>query len=97
MKAEFEAFTHLWSIHDHIINRYPLVEKYAGNYNQVVKITLYNYPFTLTDKQKRDLKRSVSIRNNICHFKSISQAEHRLLKQLAQSFKASPLCIHASS
>lgn len=97
MQKEFEAFTILWSIHDHIINRFPSSANHTGDYNQVVKYALYNYPIAFTDKQKRDLKVSVSIRNNICHFKSISQAEHRLLKQLAQSFKASPLCIHASS
>ena len=97
MKKEFEAFTILWSIHDHIVNRFPSSATHTGDYNQVVKYALYNYPFAFTDKQKRDLKVSVSIRNDVCHFSHISYKDLQTLKRLSSSLMPAKISAHKRS
>ncbi|WDF02976.1 hypothetical protein [Shouchella hunanensis] len=97
MKREFEAFAYLWSIHDAIIERYPNASSHYGNYNQVVNYALYNYGFAYTEQQKRDLHQSVSIRNDICHFRHISYNDLELLNRLSSSLIPAKISSHNRS
>ncbi len=97
MKRNAEALCFLWTIHDHFIARYPTVKEFEGNYNQVVNFVLRNYPFTLTERQKRDLKRSVSLRNDVCHFRHISYDDLVTLKRLSSSLIPAKISSHNRS
>ena len=97
MRREFTAFAYLWSIHDAIIDRYPNANSHYGNYNQVVNYALYNYGFAFTEQQKRDLQQSVSMRNDICHFRHISYDDLVTLKRLSSSLIPAKISSHNRS
>ncbi len=97
MKREIESFANLWSIHDAIIERYPNAIIHYGNYNQVVNYALYNYGFAFSEQQKRDLQHSVSIRNDICHFRHISYNDLVTLKRLSSSLIPVKISSHSRS